>query len=90
MQLFSCPFCGPRPETEFHYGGDRGTVRPEGFRAVSDALWADYLHVRTNGKGRVSEIWMHRTCGELFAMDRDSTTMTAEPGVALADPEALP
>ncbi|RUZ92182.1 sarcosine oxidase subunit delta, partial [Mesorhizobium sp. M7A.F.Ca.US.006.01.2.1] len=21
MQLFPCPFCGPRDETEFHYRG---------------------------------------------------------------------
>ncbi|RUX65781.1 sarcosine oxidase subunit delta, partial [Mesorhizobium sp. M7A.F.Ca.US.014.04.1.1] len=27
MQLFPCPFCGPRDETEFYYGGDAGNAR---------------------------------------------------------------
>ena len=30
MQLIPCPFCGPRSESEFHFGGDVGNVRPEG------------------------------------------------------------
>jgi sarcosine oxidase subunit delta len=88
MQIFSCPFCGPRPEYEFHYGGDQGNARPEGFRDVGAEAWAEYLHVRTNAKGPVREIWMHLTCGELFAMERDSATMSAAPGVALGPHEA--
>lgn len=83
MQLFTCPFCGPRPETEFHFGGDLGNARPEGFRAVSDADWGRYLYHRRNEKGAVREVWMHLTCGELFAMRRDSVTMAARPGEAL-------
>ncbi|MGR3493084.1 MAG: sarcosine oxidase subunit delta, partial [Shimia sp.] len=29
MQIFTCPFCGPRPETEFHFVGELGKVRPD-------------------------------------------------------------
>lgn len=83
MQIFTCPFCGPRPETEFHFGGDLGNERPEGFRSVSDAAWGQYLYHRRNPKGTVHEVWMHMTCGELFSMERDSVTMEAKPGTAL-------
>lgn len=72
MQLFSCPFCGPRVESEFHFGGDFGNLRPEGHAAVTAERWSEYLHLRNNPKGAVSEVWMHLTCGELFRMDRDT------------------
>lgn len=88
MQIFSCPFCGPRPEYEFHFGGDQGNDRPEGFDRVSDQTWAEYLSFRTNAKGPVREVWMHVTCGELFVMARDSVTMEAQPGIALEPHEA--
>lgn len=83
MQIFHCPFCGPRPEPEFHFGGEAGNLRPEGFRSVSDADWSAYLHLRRNPKGTAREIWMHVTCGEIFVMERDTVTMVAAPGVAL-------
>jgi sarcosine oxidase subunit delta len=41
MQIFPCPFCGPRDESEFHYVGEP-KARPEPAGAVSDAAWADY------------------------------------------------
>lgn len=87
MQIFSCPFCGPRPEYEFHFGGDLGNLRPEG-SDVSAESWAQYLHFRNNPKGTAQEIWRHMTCGEIFAMRRDTITMDAEPGRALSDHEA--
>ncbi|THF47983.1 sarcosine oxidase subunit delta [Allorhizobium terrae] len=88
MQIFSCPFCGPRPEYEFHFGGDQGNTRPEGFDAVSAERWSDYLSFRNNPKGMAREIWMHMVCGELFAMERDTVTMAAKPGLALGPHEA--
>ena len=74
MQLFPCPFCGPRAESEFHFGGDFGNARPEGFDSVSDAEWASYLHDRNNPKGAASEVWIHMTCGEVFRMERDTVS----------------
>jgi sarcosine oxidase subunit delta len=74
MQLFPCPFCGPRSESEFHFGGDAGNARPEGFRAVPAHDWSSYLYTRRNPKGAASEVWMHRTCGEFFRMERDTVT----------------
>jgi len=73
MQLFPCPFCGPRDESEFHYGGEAGNVRPDG-KDVTAEKWAGYLYMRANPKGPTREIWVHLTCGEFFAMDRDSVT----------------
>ncbi|MBN8291809.1 sarcosine oxidase subunit delta [Rhodobacter sp. NTK016B] len=83
MQIFSCPFCGPRPETEFHFGGEAGNDRPGGGASVSAADWAAYLHLRDNPKGTAREIWMHTTCLEVFVMERDTLTMRAQPGHAL-------
>lgn len=75
MQLFPCPFCGLRPETEFLFIAEAGKVRPDTTAQISDADWATYLHTQRNEKGTVREVWMHMTCGELFIMIRDSVTM---------------
>lgn len=75
MQLFPCPFCGPRPETEFHFAGEQGKIRPDTTAQVSAADWAAYLHTQRNEKGAVREVWMHTPCAELFVMERDSVTM---------------
>lgn len=83
MQIFSCPICGPRPEQEFHFGGDLGNHRPEGGGDVPAERWANYLYFRNNIKGPAEEIWQHQPCGELFAMRRDTVTMAAEPGRSL-------
>lgn len=76
MQLFTCPFCGARPETEFHFGGDAGNLRPEkGAEAdVSTEVWTDYLYFRHNPRGPSREIWMHLPCREVFLMARDTLT----------------
>jgi sarcosine oxidase subunit delta len=74
MQLFSCPFCGPRDETEFHFGGEAGKTRPEPAAEVDAARWAGYLHVNANPRGATREIWVHLTCGEFFVMERDTVS----------------
>ena len=75
MQLFPCPFCGLRNETEFHFAGELGKTRPETVGEVSDMQWASYLYTQRNEKGVVREVWMHLTCSELFVLERDSVTM---------------
>lgn len=86
MQLFPCPFCGLRDETEFHYGGEAGNLRPDG-RDVPAERWASYLHMRDNPKGATREIWMHLPCGEFFAMERDTVTHKVAGAQALGDTE---
>lgn len=74
MQLFTCPFCGPREETEFHFAAEAGKARPEPAEDVSDAAWADYLYMNEAPKGEAREVWVHATCGEFFVMTRDTVT----------------
>jgi sarcosine oxidase, subunit delta len=73
LQIFPCPFCGLRDETEFHYVGEP-KARPEPVASVSDAEWAEYLWFNDNPKGLSREIWLHLTCMEMFAMTRDTAT----------------
>ncbi len=62
MLLIPCPWCGPRDETEFSYGGEAHISRPADPATLSDGVWADYLFMRRNPKGRHRERWVH-TCG---------------------------
>ena len=73
MLLIPCPYCGPRPEIEFRYGGEAHIVRPSDPAAVDDAAWTDYLFMRTNPKGRHAERWRHsHGCGQFFNGLRDT------------------
>jgi sarcosine oxidase subunit delta len=82
MQLFPCPFCGPRSESEFHFIGDDRNTRPDGVSASADA-WSSYLNFRNNTKGQAMEVWMHLICGELFRMDRDTVSHAVASSAAL-------
>ena len=74
MQQFSCPFCGLRDETEFHFAAEAGKHRPEPAPNVSDADWANYLYLNDAPQGLAREVWVHATCGEFFVMNRDTVT----------------
>jgi len=76
MQIFPCPFCGTRDETEFHYVGEPKS-RPEPAGSVSDAAWADYLWFNANSKGAAREVWLHLACMEMFVMTRDTALNTS-------------
>jgi len=73
MLRIECPFCGPRPETEFHCAGDADRRRPQS--DAGDATWADYLYVRANPKGLHRERWVHSAgCGQWFVVERDTVS----------------
>lgn len=78
MQLFRCPFCGARDETEFRYMGEFGKARPEGGRSAPEADWARYLYFQANHKGVVREVWCHQSCGDIFVMERNNVTHVVE------------
>lgn len=78
MQIFRCPFCGHRDETEFLYEGEAGKERPQPARETGAARWAHYLYFNKNPRGRGTEIWKHRTCGEFFLVERDTATHVVE------------
>lgn len=70
MQSFPCPFCGPRPETEFRHDGEAGKLRPA--LSCTDTEWSLYLRARTAARGPSREIWTHLPCMETFVMQRDT------------------
>jgi sarcosine oxidase subunit delta len=75
MLLIHCPYCGPRPELEFSYGGQAHVARPSAPAVISDEQWAGYLYLRDNSKGLHAERWRHlRGCGRFFNALRDTTT----------------
>lgn len=75
MLVIPCPFCGPRNESEFVYGGPVKPRRPEDPAALSDAAWVDYLTVPPNPQGPLPETWWHlRGCGRWVTVTRDTVT----------------
>jgi heterotetrameric sarcosine oxidase delta subunit len=91
MLRITCPWCGPRDEPEFRWGGEVPLVRPP--REASDAVWADYLFVRCNPKGPVRERWHHVAgCRQWFVAVRDTVTheISATAPLGAHAPEAEP
>ncbi len=75
MLLIPCPWCGPRPENEFHYGGEAHIARPARPVELDDAAWAELLYMRSNPKGVHAERWRHlHGCGRFFNCLRDTVS----------------
>ena len=75
MLLIKCPWCGPRNEDEFHYGGAAGIAHPANSGALDDVEWARYLFFRPNPKGLFAERWSHAAgCRRWFNAVRDTST----------------
>lgn len=94
MLFIPCPYCGERPETEFHYGGEAHRDRPADPDALSDEAWTNYLFYRKNPIGVHVERWRHtHGCGRFFNLVRDTHTdliiasyvVGAEPPAAARD-----
>lgn len=75
MQMIACPWCGPREEAEFHYGGQAHVTYPADPAGQSDEQWAQYLFFRDNPEGPFAERWMHSAgCRQWFNAVRDTAT----------------
>ncbi|CAL9329805.1 Sarcosine oxidase subunit alpha [Streptomyces sp. enrichment culture] len=75
MLLIPCPWCGPRDEAEFHYGGQAHVPYPQDPASLSDEEWARYLFFRDNPKGPFAERWSHAAgCRRWFNAVRDTAT----------------
>ncbi len=75
MLLIGCPWCGPRDETEYTYGGAAHVPYPADPAALTDAEWGRYLFVRANPAGPHAERWVHTAgCRRWFNVVRDTTT----------------
>ena len=91
MLLIECPWCGPRAETEFSYGGEAGITRPPDPHALSDAEWADYLFYRNNPRGDHRELWNHaHGCRRWFGVERDTVTNRIARSFTLSSPDSDP
>ena len=75
MLLIDCPWCGPRAESEFGYGGEAHIARPKNPEKLSDEDWGDYVFMRANVKGVLLERWCHsHGCRRWFNLARDTVT----------------
>ncbi len=75
MLLIPCPYCGPRPELEFSYGGEAHIARAENPAALTDTEWENFLYLRTNPRGPHAERWRHtHGCARFFNAVRDTVT----------------
>jgi heterotetrameric sarcosine oxidase delta subunit len=73
--LVPCPWCGPREEVEFRYGGQAHVAYPLEPATLDDAAWARYVFVRDNPKGHFTERWYHVSgCRRWFNVVRDTAT----------------
>jgi sarcosine oxidase subunit delta len=70
MKILVCPLNGPRPVTEFAYGGElRVMPDPD---SCSDAQWAAYVFNRSGSPGLKYEWWCHLASGYWFIAQRDT------------------
>ncbi|MGH3739290.1 MAG: sarcosine oxidase subunit delta [Micromonosporaceae bacterium] len=75
MLRIDCPWCGPRDETEFRYGGQAYVSYPDDPAALDDTAWAEYVFVRDNPKGWFAERWVHTAgCRRWFNVERHTVT----------------
>jgi len=73
MLLIACPWCGPRSQIEFTYGGDATVRRPA--PEAQQAAWVDYVYLRDNPRGAHDERWLHSAgCRQWFNVRRDTRT----------------
>jgi sarcosine oxidase, subunit delta len=87
MLLLDCPYCGPRDETEFGYGGQAHVPYPDEPDRLSDEEWAHYLFFRDNPKGLFAERWVHSIgCRRWFNVVRDTATYEVRAVYRLTDP----
>lgn len=71
MKLLHCPINGPRPVSEFAFGGEvREMPDPV---TCSDLQWSDYVFNRNGAPGVKKEWWYHLASGVWFIAERDTT-----------------
>ncbi|MDA8120579.1 sarcosine oxidase subunit delta [Acidiferrobacter thiooxydans] len=71
MKTLTCPVNGPRPLSEFFYGG---ALRLMPDPSVDDALWADAVFNRAGIPGTRREWWCHIPSYTWFIAERDTAT----------------
>jgi sarcosine oxidase subunit delta len=70
----TCPYCGERPVEEFTFQGDAAPRRPAQADTDMDAMY-DYVYLRNNPRGRISEYWHHGAgCRSWLIVERNTET----------------
>jgi heterotetrameric sarcosine oxidase delta subunit len=73
MLLITCPWCGPRDQTEFSDAGDATLSRPP--EDAPEKAWVDYVYLRRNPRGPHTELWQHSAgCRQFVTVRRDTAT----------------
>ena len=70
MKRLTCPINGPRPLSEFVFGGEVRDM-PDA-ATTSDEAWADYVFHRAGEPGVRREWWYHIASGTWFVAERDN------------------
>ena len=87
MLLIPCPWCGPRDEIEFRYGGQAHVAYPSDPASLRDEEWADFVFMRENPRGPWSERWMHSAgCRRWCNVVRDTATNRVLGSYRVGDP----
>lgn len=88
MLNLPCPWCGPRNETEFRYGGQAHIADPGQHDQLTDTQWADYVFMRDNPKGWFAERWVHtQGCRRWFNIWRHTVTHAFGPAYPPGTPQ---
>ncbi len=74
MKILTCPINGPRPVSEFAYGGELREMPDPA--AATDTEWTDYVFNRDSVPGVKREWWCHTSSGVWFIAERDTGTDT--------------
>ncbi len=74
--LIPCPWCGPRDEREFDFGGSDAKFPSIGTpRDSTTDTWYEAVHIRENARGDTRELWYHLSgCERWICLTRDSVT----------------
>lgn len=84
MMHIPCPWCGPRAQIEFTYGGDATRRRPP--EEANIETWIRHTYVRDNPCGAHLELWQHHAgCRQWFRLERDTRTHAIGVSTALKD-----
>jgi heterotetrameric sarcosine oxidase delta subunit len=85
MMLIPCPWCGPRNQVEFTYGGDATVERPADDAPME--AWFAYVYLRDNPRGPHDEWWLHSAgCRIWFAVRRVTRTLDILASAPVGEP----
>ena len=75
MLLIPCPWCGPREDDEFSFGGEADIQRPADPGRSATRPGPTTSSCATNRRGLHREQWCHTAgCRRWFIVERDTNT----------------